>query len=125
MQTPFANDMFAMIYKAFRDLYPDKDCKCQWVCQIGSDDEDEAFGETIFEEETGEVYVNVKATLTVADAAEVFAHELAHVAVGKDTQGHGKEWQDAFDAINERYEKNGLDAGFSLEEVEKSDNSDN
>jgi len=28
MVTPFANDIFALIWQAFKNLYPDKECEC-------------------------------------------------------------------------------------------------
>ena len=30
MESPFLNDMYAMVYQAFKKLYPDKECQCQW-----------------------------------------------------------------------------------------------
>lgn len=30
MQTPFENDTFSLVWQAFKNLYPDKDCKCYW-----------------------------------------------------------------------------------------------
>ena len=34
METPFSNDMFAFVFQAFKNLYPDKKCECQWVHRI-------------------------------------------------------------------------------------------
>ena len=105
MKTPFNNDIFALIWEAFKNLYPDKECICYWEPRI-SDAEDgkECFGLTDFGEDG--VYVFVKPTLPVADAAEVFAHELAHVAVGIE-HDHDQAWEEAFDAIFQEYNRIG------------------
>ena len=106
METPFINDMFALVWKAFKNLYPDKDCKCQWVPELEkSEDGAEVFGVTTFTDD-GEVFVDIVASLSVADAVEVFAHELAHVAVGEGEK-HGKVWEEAFDKIFNEYNRIG------------------
>ena len=30
MESPFVNDPFAIVYQAFKNLYPDKDCEIMW-----------------------------------------------------------------------------------------------
>lgn len=102
METPFSNDMFAFVFQAFKNLYPDKECECQWVHRI-KDGEEEAFGATTFDDD-GKVYVAISAEVPVVNATEVFVHELAHVAVGID-KGHGKEWEEAFSEICNEYER--------------------
>lgn len=104
METPFENDPFSIVWKAFKKLYPDKNCKCFLVPEIESD-ENEAFGCTEFWED-GNIVVFVKATLSICDAAEILAHELAHVAVGEN-EGHGEAWEKAFDDIHKEYERIG------------------
>ena len=54
----------------------------------------------------GSVAVFVKPSLEVADAVEVLAHELAHVAVGVE-HDHDEVWQEAFDKIFEEYNRIG------------------
>lgn len=99
MITPFENDVFGIVWKAFKNLYPDKDCKCYLIEEI----ENEALGVTEFHED-GNIEVYVKGSLSVCDAAEILAHELAHVAVGKN-KGHNEEWEKAFDDIHREYER--------------------
>ena len=102
MNNPFLNDPMAIAYEAFKNLCPDKDCICQWQPDMPKDENgNEIYGITTFEDD-GKVYVEVSSELKVFDATEVFAHELAHVAVGKEAE-HGKDWQDAFDAIYNEY----------------------
>ena len=62
MVTPFANDIFALIWKAFKNLYPDKECECFWEPQIREDENgNEVFGLTDFGED-GSVVVSFVST---------------------------------------------------------------
>ena len=107
MDSPFGNDMFTLVYKAFKNLYPDKDCDCQWVTELEpAEDGHEVYGVTTFSDDF--VLVEVSAQLTVVDAVEILAHELAHVVVGSDA-GHGPEWEAAFDAIFDEYNRIGFE----------------
>lgn len=106
MTTPFINDMFALVFEAFSNLYPDKRCKCQWVSDLGKNDQgEELLGLTTFYDD-GDIDVEISGKLTVVDAIEILAHELAHVAVGQD-KGHGPEWEEAFDLIYNEYNRLG------------------
>ena len=106
MITPFANDIFALIWKAFKNLYPDKECECFWEPKIREDENgNEVFGLTDFGDD-GSVVVFVRPDLKVADAGEIFAHELAHVAVGVEHE-HDEVWENAFEAIFQEYNKIG------------------
>lgn len=99
MDKVFANDPFVRIWEVFRTICPDKKCSCFWVEEL----EDGAYGMTIFPEDGGkEPHVYVSADLPVKHAAEIFAHELAHVAAGE-AADHGPAWEEAFDAIHRGY----------------------
>lgn len=98
--SPFTNDPFALVYMAFKNLYPDKNCECFFGGVSGN----EHYGETVFEE-NGHVTVYINETLTIRNAIEILAHELAHVAVGETEETHGKEWEEAFEAIFKEYER--------------------
>ena len=103
---PFQNDMFAMVWGAFKKLYPDKDCEIYWEPQIRDEEDGKpVYGLTDFADD-GSVAVFVKPSLEVADAVEVLAHELAHVAVGVE-HDHDEVWQEAFDKIFEEYNRIG------------------
>lgn len=107
MQTPFKNDPFALVWTAFKNLYPDKDCKCWFDIREQDIPGTHVWGETFYPEKDGELpSVFIDYNLSVYDATEVFAHELAHVAVGEGAD-HGKEWESAFDAILAEYERIG------------------
>lgn len=109
MKTPFNNDIFSMIWIAFKNIFPDKECKCFWEPNIIEDEEgNKRLGLTDFNTETGEITVFVTPSLLVCDAAEIFAHELAHVAVGAEHE-HDEVWEKAFDDIFEEYNRIGYE----------------
>lgn len=114
--SPFGNDIFSMVWKAFKNLYPVSDCTCFWETEIrDSDDGSKVNGLTHRDEETGEYTVIVNTTaLQVADAVEILAHELAHAAAGID-KDHGPEWEAAYDAIFEEYNRIGDDLFGKIE----------
>lgn len=98
MKTPFINDPFVIVWQAFKELYPDKDCKCYFGTE---EDCDQEFGLTHFDGD-GEIQVIINANLPVQDAVEIFAHELAHVAAGVG-HDHDEVWEKAFDDIYDKY----------------------
>lgn len=103
-ESPFRFDPFAVVMMAFRRLYPGKECEC-WIDQGEIKNKD---GETVYgiteQYEDGELSVRVSASLSISDAVEVFAHELAHVAVGMEAE-HGPEWEEANDRIFDEYNR--------------------
>ena len=106
METPFKNDMFALIWMAFKNLYPEKECECFWEPAIREDENgNEVFGLTDFGDD-GTVVVFVRPDLEVAVAGEILAHELAHVAVGVEHE-HDAVWEEAFAAIFAEYNRIG------------------
>ena len=102
----FQNDPFTIVYEAFENLFPGRHCLCYWEPEIRpSEDGSKVYGLTDFGED-GTVCVFVDSNITVEDAIEVFAHELAHVAVGA-VHDHDDTWEAAFDAIFEEYNRIG------------------
>jgi hypothetical protein len=106
MITPFENDPFALVWMAFKNLYPNKECKIWYdkkePCENGGT---VVLGETFFEDD-GTTTVFIDYDLQVKNAVEIFAHELAHVAAGEDA-AHGETWEKAFDAIFAEYNRLG------------------
>ena len=95
MESPFVNDPFAMVWQAFKNLYPGKDCEVQWQPGIQDDGlSEQGYGFTEFCED-GSILVAVDANLRVSNA-------LAHVAVGIENE-HGAAWEAAFEAIFQEY----------------------
>lgn len=106
--SPFINDMFSMVYYAFDRLYPLKPVRIWWNANIpNADDGKERAGLTSWNED-GTIDVDISAKLPVADAVEILAHELAHVAAGEN-EGHGEKWEQAFDAIHAEFDRIGND----------------
>ena len=106
MFSPFVNDMFSMVYYAFDRLYPGKPVRIWWNANIpNAEDGAQRVGLTSFNED-GTIDVDIDALLPVADAVEILAHELAHVAAGED-EGHGEKWEQAFDAIHAEFNRIG------------------
>lgn len=107
MESPFKNDPFAMIYQAFKRLYPDKQCEIWW--EPNQPDADEgAYGATDFPNDGRLPQVFIFSGYPVAQQAEILAHELAHVAVGPEHE-HDGVWEAAFDAIHEEYGRIGAE----------------
>lgn len=104
INSPFVNDMFGLVYKAFERVFPGRACKCIWVEHIYLDEEtgQEVWGQTTFPEDGSLPVVEVSGELAVKDAVEVFAHELAHVGVGEECV-HDEVWEDAFGEIYREY----------------------
>jgi len=116
--SPFDNDPFAMVKEAFDRLYPDKEFAAYWQPDIrDSIDGSTAYGLTDFGED-GSVCVFVTPSINVSDAVEIFAHELAHVAVGVE-HDHDSAWEEAFNSLFEEYNRIGeLRFGSEMEESE-------
>ena len=96
----FKNDPFECIWTAFNNLYPDKDCECY----LTEDIPDECYGCTDFPSDGSTPIVWVSGSLSVLNASEILAHELAHVAVSPNAV-HGDEWRKAFDNIHAEYDR--------------------
>lgn len=108
--TPFVNDPFSMVWIAFKNLYPDKECEVFWD-QHQEDEHKEEYGFTTFPYDGSTPQVLLYAEHPVNIQTETFAHELAHVAVGPEHE-HDDEWEAAFNAIFKEYNRLG-DCMFS------------
>lgn len=93
----FINSPFAILDEAFRSLYPDKKYKACIEPSIKDDEGNRVFGFTQFSKGETPV-IAISAELSITDATEIFAHELAHVAAGEGA-GHGERWDEEFQRI--------------------------
>lgn len=97
----FLNSPFEILDKAFKSLYPDK----EYIAFMGENLEDEegkaVFGYTEYFDGEKPV-ITIDAGLTIKDATEIFAHELAHVAAGMEAE-HGEKWEREFERIHKKY----------------------
>ena len=116
MVTPFENDPFSMVWAAFKNLYPDKECEVFWD-QHQKDEHEEESGFANFPTDGSTPQVFVFAEHPVNIQTETFAHELAHVAVGPEHE-HDEVWEAAFDAIFKEYNRLG-DLRFAKPEEEE------
>lgn len=111
--SPFANDPFALVCQAYKNLY-DKPFQA-FFDQHEDDEHKEEYGFTHFVD--GEIpKIIIFAEHPVNVCVETFAHELAHVAVGVEHE-HDEVWNDAFDKIFAEYNRLGEEMFGSREEV--------
>ena len=99
----FENSPFEMLAEAFKRLYPDVEYKAfiDPYIRPGKGNE-KVYGLTEFDD--GNITIYIDSELKIIDAIEVFAHELAHAAVGVE-HDHDEAWGSAFDALFEEYNK--------------------
>ena len=100
----FKNDPYAIVWRAFKSLYPEKECSVYFDDEMDLGENGQPiYGFTNFPSaESDEIIVCVSSEISVSNSVEILAHELAHVAVGESFE-HGKEWEEAFDKIHMRY----------------------
>ena len=101
----FINSPFEILDEAFRSLYPDKKYRACIEEEVKDDEGNEAFGFTQFIKGETPV-IAISAELSIRNATEIFAHELAHVAAGEGA-GHGEEWEMEFQRIFDEYNRIG------------------
>ena len=103
----FQNSPFELLDKAFKTLYPNK----RYMAYIDVDMQDEngekVCGCTQFNDDNTPI-IFIDASLSIKNAVEIFAHELAHVAAGEQ-EGHGELWEKAFDEIQNEYNRIGTE----------------
>ena len=105
MVTPFKNDPFSIVAKAYSNLY-DKPYEA-WYGQHTDEKEGEhenEYGYTSFPFDGGIPEVVIYTEHNINIQVETFAHELAHVAVGIEHQ-HDEVWEEAFVKIFDEYNR--------------------
>lgn len=105
LENPFAFDPFAIVWEAFKRLYPtEREIIAVWD-HVKTEDGERACGATrIPEKEDERIVIFINPTINVFQATKILAHELAHVATPH-ARDHGPEWDKAFEAIFEEYGK--------------------
>lgn len=101
----FVNSPFEILGKAFHNLYPNKRYEACIDPDIQDEEGNVAYGFTQFNESDTPI-IAISAELTIKDAVEIFAHELAHVAAGE-SASHGEEWENAFENIFREFNRIG------------------
>lgn len=109
MPAVFINDPYRVIYQAFKELYPNRECEILFDYNVETTDTHERVkGVTIFPDDGSIPQIRIDCEQTVDQISEVLAHELAHVAVGKPewddaSLDHGEDFIKALDAIYNRF----------------------
>lgn len=97
----FVNNLFEILLEVVKEEYDDVYC----YILIGDEltDGENTFGCTVFPEEFGDwPHIEIHPSLSVPDATEVLAHELAHVIAGKEAD-HNDKWESVFENINKLF----------------------
>ena len=102
----FSNSPFEMLDMAFQKLFPGI-CYTAYFEPCIRDDEqgEKVCGMTDFGDD-GTITIFVDTDLTINNAVEIFAHELAHAGVGAE-HAHDEVWEKAFDDLFSEYNKIG------------------
>jgi hypothetical protein len=112
------NSPFEMLDIAFKRLFPDVRYTAYFEPNIRDDENGEKVcGLTDFADD-GEITIFVGTDLSINNAVEIFAHELAHAGVGVHHQ-HDEVWEKAFDDLFNEYNIIGDELFSSTEPTEK------
>ena len=102
----FKNCPFQMLDICFKRLFPEVKYEAFFEPNIRDDENgNECCGLTDFDE-NGKITIFVDVDLSINNAVEIFAHELAHAGVGVE-HGHDEVWEKAFDDLFNEYNKLG------------------
>ena len=105
----FINDPFHVVYQAFKELYPDKECEIMFDYNVETTDTHERVkGVTIFPDDGSIPQIRIDCEQTIDQISGILAHELAHVALGKPEWDdreldHGEDFEKVLDAIFDRF----------------------
>ena len=101
----FKNSPFEMLDIAFKRLFPNVEYKAYFDVEVKDENGEYACGLTDFKDD-GEIIILVDGNLSVYNATEIFAHELAHAAVGEE-HDHDEVWEKAFSDLHDEYNRIG------------------
>ena len=102
----FKNSPFEMLDMAFKRLFPDVKYIAYFEPNIrDKPNGDNVCGLTDFADD-GEITIFIDCDLSINNAVEIFAHELAHAGVGVGHE-HDEVWKKAFDDLFNEYNKLG------------------
>lgn len=114
---PIINDPIALIAVAFERLHPDKKYEAYYDFGLKDSAGNPVWGQTLFPDDgsTTQIFINVEVFETengLANAAEIFAHELAHCAVGAKEE-HSGHWDEEFERIFMTYNEIAAERGLA------------
>lgn len=100
---PIKNDPFLFVADAFERLHPNVKYD-SYVMDWFKDEFGEGYGVTVFPDDGSDPVIYLNSETPYVHLVEIFAHELAHVAVGKEKE-HEADWEREFDRIFDEYNK--------------------
>ena len=104
----FKNSPWEMVDQAFKNLFPEK----KYIAYLDTDMVDETDGKvcgfTFFPDNGDTPMIFIDFSVSIVHSVEVFAHELAHIAVGSDAE-HTEKWEKAFTDILIEYNRIGAE----------------
>lgn len=111
------NNPIEILSTAFKNLYPDIKYNAYFDQNLNqyTNETEKIYGFTSFNENE-DITIFIDIALCLYDAVEIFAHELAHVAVGAN-HNHDEIWMKAFDNIYNEYIKVGSELFPEMKEV--------
>jgi hypothetical protein len=96
-------DPISLVIEAANHLYPEAEAKIVWTTDLdGGDGSEEWYGVTVFPDDGSTPTIVINLETPMEGVAEVIAHEIAHIVAGEPA-GHGKVWDEAFEAIQNEY----------------------
>ena len=99
------NSPYQMLDMAFRNLYTGVSYNAYFDPRIRDDESGEkVYGLTHFDDDGITIFISND--LSISDSVEIFAHELAHAAVGAE-HDHDEAWEAAFNALFDEYNRIG------------------
>ena len=99
------NSPYQMLDMAFRNLYPGVSYNAYFEPRIrDSECGEKVYGLTHFDDDGITIFIS--SDLSISDSVDIFAHELAHAAVGAE-HDHDEAWESAFNAVFDEYNRIG------------------
>ena len=95
------NSPFEILNIAFKRLFPNVKYKAYFDMEVKDENGEHACGFTDFKD-NGEITIVIDGNLSIYNAIEIFAHELAHAGVGNEHE-HDEVWEKAFDDLFKEY----------------------
>ncbi len=100
------NNPFEMLDVTFKRLFPNVEYTAYLDSNIRDDEQgNKVYGLAAFGDD-GKITIFIDTNLSINNAVEIFAHELAHAGVGVE-QDHNEKWEKAFDDLFVEYNKIG------------------
>ena len=111
------NSPFEILGLAFKRLLPDVEYAAFFDPNIRKiAKRKRVYGFTDFGED-GKITIFLSSKLSIENATEIFAHELAHAGVGIE-HDHDEVWEKAFQALFDEYNKIGEEMFYKKEKVQ-------